>query len=407
MNGVGALILGGDYRGLGIVRSLGRRGIPVWVVENEDRLAGYSRYACRRLQWPCSSDDQRVAFLLDLAESEGLTGWVLFPTAEDTAWMVSRDHALLSTYYRLTTSPWSEYVYAADKRFAYGRAQSLGIDVPRTWYACSRSEVANLNVDFPVILKPALRVTRNRFTDDKAWRVEDRDALLAQYDNACALVPSQHVMIQEVIGGGGEHQLAFAAACMDGEAFAFITARRARQYPTEFGRASTFVETVDRPDIVEQSLRLLKELQLTGLVEVEYKHDPRDGTLKLLDVNARAWGWHSIGAAAGVDFAHIAWHLACGQPVALARGRTGVRWVRLSVDVPISAREIIAGRLSLSSYLRSLRAPLEGPISAFDDPLPALMDIPLLVSRAWKRLRGPEGSAAHDRGRTDSWRDVA
>src|SRR5947209_625203 len=28
----GAVVIGGDYRGLGIVRSLGRHGIPVWVL---------------------------------------------------------------------------------------------------------------------------------------------------------------------------------------------------------------------------------------------------------------------------------------------------------------------------------------------------------------------------------------
>ncbi|MDT4912917.1 MAG: hypothetical protein QOC66_2045, partial [Pseudonocardiales bacterium] len=32
MTPVGALVLGADYRGLGIVRSLGRRAVPVWVV---------------------------------------------------------------------------------------------------------------------------------------------------------------------------------------------------------------------------------------------------------------------------------------------------------------------------------------------------------------------------------------
>src|ERR1051326_9261441 len=31
----GALVIGGDYRGLGIVRSPGRRTIPVWVLEAE------------------------------------------------------------------------------------------------------------------------------------------------------------------------------------------------------------------------------------------------------------------------------------------------------------------------------------------------------------------------------------
>ena len=32
---VGAVVIGGDYQGLGIVRSLGRQGVPVCVVDDE------------------------------------------------------------------------------------------------------------------------------------------------------------------------------------------------------------------------------------------------------------------------------------------------------------------------------------------------------------------------------------
>ena len=35
----GALILGSDYKALGIVRSLGRHGIPVWVLRDEHLIA--------------------------------------------------------------------------------------------------------------------------------------------------------------------------------------------------------------------------------------------------------------------------------------------------------------------------------------------------------------------------------
>jgi len=387
MNDVGALVVGGDYRGLWIVRSLGRRGVPVWVAQGGDMLAGCSRYARQRLHWPTGTEGEQTEFLERLANQRGLDGWVLFPTADETAWMISRNHAALSAHYRLTTSPWSEHVVAADKRLAYGRAEALGIDVPRTWYPESAAELAELPLEFPVILKPALRITHNSFTDDKAWLIEDRGRLLGRYESACRLLPSQYVMIQEVIGGGGEHQLAFGAACQDGEVLAFVTAQRSRQYPLDFGRASTFVETIERPDIVESSRRLLADLRLSGLVEVEYKHDPRDGRFKLLDVNARSWGWHSIGSAAGVDFAYVAWRVARGESVTRTQGRPGVRWVRLAIDLPISAREIAASRLPLGPYVRSLRPPIEGPISAFDDPLPWLMDLPLLARRTARRFR--------------------
>ena len=62
------------------------------------------------------------------------------------------------------------------------------------------------------------------------------------------------LMVQELIAGGGEAQLSYAALCRDGVPLAAVTARRTRQYPAEFGRASTFVETIECPEIVEPSL---------------------------------------------------------------------------------------------------------------------------------------------------------
>src|SRR4029078_13457277 len=104
------------------------------------------------------------------------------------------------------------------------------------------------------------------------------------------------------------------------------------------------------------------------------------GVVKLLDVNARAWGWHSIGDAAGVDFMYAAYCLALGAPVpAAVRGVPGVRWVRLSVDLLLAAREGARGRGPLRQYVSSLRPPLTGPMSAHDDPLPAMLDVPFLV----------------------------
>jgi hypothetical protein len=45
----GALVLGGDYGALTVVRSLGRHGIPVWVLTQKQKIAATSRYARRCL----------------------------------------------------------------------------------------------------------------------------------------------------------------------------------------------------------------------------------------------------------------------------------------------------------------------------------------------------------------------
>ena len=113
-----------------------------------------------------------------------------------------------------------------------------------------------------------------------------------------------------------------------------MQARRRRQHPHEFGRASTYVETVEGLEFEEDSRRFLQELDYYGLVELEYKLDQRDGRYKLLDFNARTWGYHTLGAAAGVDFAALLFADQLGQTVLPVRARAGVSWRRLVTDVP-------------------------------------------------------------------------
>ena len=57
---VGAVVIGGDYQGLGIVRSLGRLGVPVCVVDDELSISRYSRY-CTKFVKLANLHNERVA----------------------------------------------------------------------------------------------------------------------------------------------------------------------------------------------------------------------------------------------------------------------------------------------------------------------------------------------------------
>jgi predicted ATP-grasp superfamily ATP-dependent carboligase len=378
----GAIVVGGDYRALGAVRSLGRRGVQVWVLDGEHRLAGLSRYAQRTLRLGGGAD-----FLLELAERHDLDGWTLFPSGDESAALVARDHERLRRRYRLTTPPWAVTRYAYDKRLTYPLAASLGIDVPRTWYPRDRAEVAALDCDFPAVLKPATRAGLGRATAAKAWRVDSRAELLRVYERLAAASEPGCLIVQELIPGGGG-QLSYAALCREGRPLASVTAMRVRQFPSEFGRASTYVESAELPELEVPSRALLERLGYTGLVEIEFKRDARDGRPKLLDVNPRIWGWHTLCARAGIDFTWLAWLLARNEPVPAASARAGVRWTRFSTDLPAAAREIGRGRLSARAYLGSLRGPRERAIYASDDPLPGLCELPLLAAGLARRARG-------------------
>ncbi|HYS49801.1 MAG TPA: ATP-grasp domain-containing protein [Xanthobacteraceae bacterium] len=383
--GCGALVLGGAHGALGVVRSLGRHGIPAWFVTDDNMLAKFSRHAQAGLRWPGPNDAGAADWLLELARRHRLDGWVLMPCADEEARLVSQHHEDLAAVFRVTTPPWDVMRWAYDKRRMNERAAFLGLDVPRSFCPGGRQDLARLDLRFPAILKPAVKQHGNAFTLAKAWRVDDRDALLARYDQALALVSEDAIVVQELIPGRGDAQFSYAAVWQRGRPIGSLVARRARQYPIDFGYTSTFVETIERQEVEALACRFLTSLDYDGMVEVEFKYDARDRRYKLLDVNARAWTWISLGRKAGVDFPHLLWRLALGETVPPARGRPGAAWMHASRDVVAACQEMAAGHLSPKDYLASLRAPIEFAAFAADDPLPGMLDLPLVLARFLRR----------------------
>ncbi len=373
-------MIGGNLNGLSIARSLGRHGVPVWVTTPPNaKLASCSRYTLRTLPWPDGESEAQVAYLLELAARYDLDQWVLFPTSDESAALLSKFHTALSRRFLVSTPTWEALRWAYDKRLTYQLAAEQKVDYPSTIYPATEVDLEGIPCAFPAILKPATHATINRFTADKAWPVANREELLARYREARELIPPELILVQERIPGGGESQFSYAALCYDGQPIASLTARRTRQYPIDFGYSSSFVETLDIPEIVGPSRRLLTAIRYTGLVEVEYKLDARNGRYKLLDINPRLWTWSPLGGRAGIDFPYLLWRMMVGRSVPEKTGRTGVRWVRMSTDVPAAIHLMLRGRLSLGAYLRSLRSPVEFALMAADDPLPGLLDLPLFA----------------------------
>jgi D-aspartate ligase len=383
---VGAVVVGGDYQGLGIVRSLGRHGVPVMVLDDERSISRVSRFASGYERVPELRDsEQTTRILIDACTRLGLQGSVLYPTREETVAAIATHRAELAEHFRLPTPAWDSVRPAWDKRETYQRAERLGIPIPRCWFPTSAADLDEIDLGSPVILKPAIKEHFFYETHAKAWRVDTREELEAAFGKAARIVGPGEVIVQQLIPGGGDRQFAYCAFFKDGDAVAEMTVRRRRQHPSDFGRASTFVETIDLPVLAEQSLRFLRDIDYYGLVELEFKQDLQDGCYKLLDVNARTWGYHSLGYTAGVDFPYLVYLDQLGLPVEESRARPGVRWIRLATDLPNAARDIRAGNARIGAYLKSLRGIDTDAVFAVRDPLPGLYELLLLPYLFFRR----------------------
>ncbi|MGH9397299.1 MAG: ATP-grasp domain-containing protein [Terriglobia bacterium] len=375
---VGAVVIGGDYQGLGIVQSLGRLHVPVCILDDEPSIAKYSRYATHSVKLRNLRDQRAtVDAVLAVGRRLGLKGWVLYPTRDETVAALSRNRGLLAEYFRVPTPEWATIRWTWDKRNTYRLAEQLEIPVPRTWYPANVDELRRMDVDFPVAIKPAIKERFIYATKAKAWRANDRTEMEGLFLRAAKLLGQGEVMVQELVPGDGRQQFAYCAFFKQGRAVGSMVVRRTRQHPAEFGRASTFVETTDLPILETLSNRFLCAIDYYGLVEMEYKLDPRDGQYKLLDANARTWGYHTLGCRAGVDFPSLLFADQLGQPVEQQRGLPGISWIRLLTDLPTGICGILGGHLDWKAYLRSLRDAHVEAVFSREDPMPGITELAL------------------------------
>lgn len=163
-------------------------------------------------------------------------------------------------------------------------------------------------------------------------------------------------------------------------------ARRRRQHPMDFGHALTYVELVDIPELKHIAETFLKAIDYHGIAEVECMQDPQTGAYKLIEVNPRFWGWHSLAIAAGADLPYLLYQDMIGELSGLPdRCVRELKWVRLLTDLPTIGRELMAGRMSWRDYRQSMQGRKVFAVWSRRDPLPFLAEVAMIPYLWFKR----------------------
>jgi len=108
------------------------------------------------------------------------------------------------------------------------------------------SELASLNLDFPLVIKPAVSKQFMAATKKKAYRANDKEELISLYEKNAGIIDPSEILIQELIPGRAENLYFIRRILTDGNTeLRVCQARRLRQHPMDFGRASTYVESLN------------------------------------------------------------------------------------------------------------------------------------------------------------------
>jgi len=362
-----AIVLGAETAGLGVVRALGRHGVPVVVLHyGATDTAHRSRYVTASARICPPHEDEAAFVTAVLAAAERYAGALLIPTSDEAVVAVSRNLSALAERCTVACTPWAITATFIEKRLTYELAQRIGVACPRTIAPASRDDVLRYAEDarFPCLVKPSRGYRFVARFHAKMFMAYTREDLLARYEQATAA--GCEVLLQEFIPGADGAGVNYNSYWWDGEPLVEFTAP---------GRA------------------ILRAMRFSGYACTEFKRDLRDGRLKLMEVNGRHNLSTALAVRCGIDFPWLQYrHLMYGAVPEAMRFEEGVYWIDLLRDVGYSVMRRRSERYGLWDYLRPYVRRHVFAVPAWRDPAPFVWEWLRLLAR----LRGgrPKGTAS-------------
>ena len=330
------------------------------------------------------NESEFIPFLVNFAKKFDLSGYILMPTNDLAVRILSKNKDLLERYFKVPTPHWDITKFALNKELTYSLAAECGISVPKTIHPKNIEELQKMDVNYPVILKGVEGLNFYRKTGVKAFRANSLDELKRIYEKISGQIDFSQIIIQEEIPGGTDLVYSFCSFFKDNELLGVWTGRKVREHPVGLG-TGTFAESIYVPEIIELGSKLLSAMNYYGISEIEFKKDPRDNKLKLIEMNARTWLWVSLAVRAGVDFPYMLYKDTMGDGIAPKKSfKEGIRWMHIYTDLGIMIKEIPRGNMKIKDYFASLNnGKKEFAVFSLSDPLPFIVET-LMLPYLWK-----------------------
>lgn len=283
------------------IRSLGRRGWRVTAADSDPSSPGFrSRFTSDRLLYPRPSErpDAVVDAIRARVERDGID--LVIPITDELGLPLAEARDRFAGLTTLAVPDPAALAATHDKSATFALAERLGVPVPPTRTVTAGDDPAPVGAElgYPVVVKP---VASREVRPDRTIRAHvvgyaaDVDDLRRRLDT---LGVGTTVLLQRWMPGDG---MGVELLMDHGRPLAAFQHRRLREVPPT-GGASSLRESVELDqDLYGHAVRLLRELEWTGLAMVEFRRGD-DGAGYLMEINGRVWGSLPLAVQAGMDF---------------------------------------------------------------------------------------------------------
>lgn len=368
------VILGANTHGsLGMMRSLGRLGVPVHAVYSPPRgPASFSAYCKSAVGWDFahSHPDETIAYLLEIAQWIGKRS-ILIPTWDEMAVFTAEHYGRLKAGFIYPQQAANLARSLCDKKEMAVLARRFAVPTPRLEFPRSLEDIRRYceTGSFPVMLKG---VDGNKLKERTGKKMVVAHTTRQLHDAYVELEDPRepNLMLQEYIPGGDDSVWMFNGYFNEqSECLAGFTGRKLRQTPIHVGMTSLGI-CLKNEIVAETTKAFMRDLGYRGILDIGYRYDARDGRYKVLDINPRIGATFRLFVAQnGMDVARALYLDMTGQQVPIAYQRDGRKWF-VEKDFKSALDYYREGSLTIGQWLRSLRGIEECGYFTFDDLIP-------------------------------------
>ena len=369
-NKPGVIIIEGHVQGLANTRALGRSGTPVYVIDTGNCVAKYSKYCKNFFKCPDYHSDELAKFLINLARTENIQDWILLPSNDHAVYTISKNKKELQKYYKIMTEDFDIVKKIYDKSKLIQLAESIDIPVPQT-ITFDEVNPENIDLQFPILTRGKEGKTFYHATGKKAFKSTNLLELNEHLKFVEKKVGLGKSISQELIPYDGTNKtISFTAFCDKGEIQTYWMGAKLREHPIDFGTA-TLTVSVFIKDCLIHSEELLKELNYTGVCEVEFLRDPRDNKYKLIEINPRTWLWVGQAIASGINYPLLAYNylnrIKNSYPLSYPEN---IKWYNPYTDIFFGIKAIFSGKLSIKEFFEQKKGKTVNALWDKLDPMP-------------------------------------
>jgi D-aspartate ligase len=366
-----AVVMGLDVAGYGIVRSLGRKDVPIvglWRKANE--CARFSRY-CTAIKVEPDEDSAWLKAVTGVVARYDRP--VLLPSNDRYTDLLARHQDVLRSKARFHWVPPESLDVVLDKTRIAEVVRGAGLPVPRTHRPQGSDRELQAEAAafvYPCLVKPITTFRAGLPGGLKALTCASADELLALYRGSPDLLGT--TFWQEIIEGGDDTiYQGTALVTQSGEITGMACVRKIRQFVPGYGITS-FGRTEWNETVVDQTTRLVRALDWRGFASVEFKRSVRDDRFYFIEMNPRLPWYNVLFVDSGLNLPYLAWCDLTGAKAPQMQQREGVGWISLASDVASFWQRRSVGTLSAGAWLESLADARSFSWYDTADPMPAL-----------------------------------